>query len=112
MRLPPATAEVAIRRPADGHLRATTHSSAPQLLVISESSAAGWRATVDGRPVRLRSAYGLLVAVPVPAGRHRVELRYEVEGLGAGVATSVATAAGLAVVGLVLRRRRPTARPG
>jgi uncharacterized membrane protein YfhO len=36
----------------------------------------GWQATVDGRPARMYRANGLVRAVPVPAGKHRVRFTY------------------------------------
>lgn len=36
----------------------------------------GWRAWVDGRRVRIQEAEGVVRAVPVEAGRHRIEFRF------------------------------------
>jgi hypothetical protein len=36
-----------------------------------------WQATVDGRPVATVPVYSAFIGVPVPAGAHQVELRYQ-----------------------------------
>ncbi len=59
------------------------------VLVISEVYyAPGWHARVDGRPVPVVAANGLLCAVPVPRGCRRVEFFYDsrAERLGARLA--------------------------
>jgi uncharacterized membrane protein YfhO len=47
---------------------------------VREARAPGWRAALDGRPQPL-VAGGRHIEVPVPAGRHRLELAYEARGL-------------------------------
>jgi hypothetical protein len=83
-------------------------TGAPGLMMMSEMYYPAWKAYVDGRPVPLYSADYMLRAVPVPAGDHTVELRYESTSLSAGVAISVvfyATLAALVVARVMLRRR-------
>ena len=53
-----------------------TRTPAPAVLVLSELSYPGWSAKVDGDERRLLRADGILRAVEVPAGTHRVELSY------------------------------------
>ena len=81
------------------------------LLIVSETLAPGWRATLDGAPAPLYAADGSFQAVAVPAGRHVVEVRYLPASAVAGAAVSLLCAALLAVAGGValaggLRRRR------
>jgi hypothetical protein len=65
-----------------------TDSNAPGFLVMVDAFDPDWRATVDGRPVRaLRANLGFR-AVPVPAGRHRVELAYRPRIVVASLAVS------------------------
>lgn len=59
-------------------------------LVMRDSWARGWRATVDGQPTAVLRANGRHRAVRVPGGQHRVILRYEPPGLHAGAAISLA----------------------
>jgi len=57
------------------------------LLVLSEVYYPGWRATVDGEPAPILRVDSILRAVPVPAGAHRVEMRFVPLSfwLGAGI---------------------------
>ncbi len=66
----------------------------------------GWRASVDGNPVRLDLPAGAPIAFPVPAGRHSVRIDYRPRSLAWGMAAMVAS---LLALPLLLRRRRPRA---
>jgi uncharacterized membrane protein YfhO len=68
-------------------LRSSTGESG--LLMLSEAYYPAWKAYVDGRPVPLYVADHVLRAVPVPAGEHTVELRYESSPLRVGLAVSL-----------------------
>jgi hypothetical protein len=71
-------------------------ASAPGWLVAVEAYDPGWRARVDGRRAEVLPANALFRAVPVPAGRHRVEMSYHPPGLAAGLPlTACALGAGL-----------------
>jgi hypothetical protein len=67
----------------------STATGAPGLLVLSEVYYPAWKAYVDGEPAPLYRADHLLRAVPVPAGEHVVELRYESQSLRIGMAISL-----------------------
>ena len=54
-----------------------TEAPAPSLVVISQTYYPAWKAYVDGQPVKLWRANYAFQALQVPAGRHRIELRYE-----------------------------------
>ncbi|MEA2524321.1 MAG: hypothetical protein QOF73_1548 [Thermomicrobiales bacterium] len=82
----------------DDTIRLDAQTDADGLLVLSEVYAEGWRAYVDGEPVPVYVANHVLRAVPLPAGAHVVELRYEPTSLRIGL---LMTAGGL-VVGLLL----------
>ena len=81
-----------------------TSTNAPGLLVLGEVYYPAWKAYVDGEPVPLYRADHLLRAVPVPAGEHAVELRYESWTLRLGTAISLLT--GLALAALLVARIR------
>ena len=53
-----------------------TQSVTPALLVVSEVIYPGWVATVDGRTTPIHATNFILRGIAVPAGTHRVELRY------------------------------------
>jgi hypothetical protein len=90
--------------------RFTVVSDAPQMLVLNLRAYPAWRLRVNGVLVRPRGerADGLM-AVPVPAGRDRVEIAYgrtEDETVGMGISgVSV-----LLLIGTGWRRRRRGAR--
>ncbi len=64
----------------------------------------GWRATLDGAPLEVYPTAACQIAMRLPAGEHRLELRYHERLLGAGAAvTLLSLAAGL---GLLPRGRR------
>lgn len=102
-------AEVGIYRPE--RIRVATETSAPGLLVLSEVYYPAWEAYVDGRRAPLYVADHALRAVPIPAGRHEVELRFESNALRAGMAISTAAYSLFAVLALAAwrahRRRWP-----
>lgn len=95
-------AEVIARRP--GRWEVTWRAEAPGRVVVAESWDAGWRARVGDRPVAIeRTEGGALLAVPVAAGSGRLVLSYRPQGIGWGLAGSLA---GLAVTGIAWARQR------
>lgn len=74
-------------------------------LVFAERWDRGWSATVDGIPAPLVRTYGLVLGVPVPAGRHRVVLQYAPPFFGLGLVASAAAVVVLAgLVGVEWRK--------
>jgi hypothetical protein len=67
----------------------------------------GWRATLDGAPLAVYPTAACQIAVRLPAGEHRLELRYHERYLGAGAAVTLLSLAG--GLGLLLWGRRPLA---
>ncbi len=111
----PALEEATVTHQEPDKLRVTVRTDAAGLLVLSETVDPAWQAEVDGTPAPILTADHLLRAVPVPAGEHTVELRYESTTLKVGTAISLLaytgvigiwTAAGWARVQAVRRRRR------
>ncbi len=85
-------------------------TEAPGLLVLSEVYYPAWKAYVDGEPAPVYVTDHLLRSVPVPAGEHTVELRYESWTLRVGVAISLIACAALIALAVtvgVRRWRRP-----
>ena len=67
-------AEVVRHTPDSVEIR--VRARAPGLLVITETYAPAWRATLDGREQRVWLANGAFRGVRVPAGEHRLTLTY------------------------------------
>jgi hypothetical protein len=77
-----------------------TRAPTATVLVLSEIFYPGWEATVDGQRVNIQVANYLLRAVLLPAGEHRVEMRYVAPAARSGGIISIATLcllAGLAI---------------
>jgi hypothetical protein len=83
--------------PAD-RLRARVDFDAPGYLVVLQSFDPRWQASVDGQPAVLRRANVGFQALPVPAGRHDVELRYRPFAVVLGFGITALTLAAAAVV--------------
>ncbi len=103
----PPTVAVVERGP--GRWAFDVETDAPALLVISEAYFPGWTAAVDGEPAPVFPTDIALKGVPVPAGRHRVEVVYRPLSFRAGLYLAGLGAAGLfiltAVAGLWRLRR-------
>jgi hypothetical protein len=76
-------------------------------LVMSVTPHKYWRITLDGRPVPAVITNIGYQGIPVPAGRHRVEMRYRNPLAAGGAKVSSAAAALLLAAALVPRRRSP-----
>lgn len=70
----------------------TASTDAPGMLMLSHMYDPGWRAFLDGDELDIHVTNHALSAVPLPAGEHEIELRYEPTSLRAGVAISGLTA--------------------
>ncbi|MBM4266032.1 MAG: YfhO family protein [Deltaproteobacteria bacterium] len=81
------------------HLALEVVIDAAGLVIVNDTYLPGWRATIDGNPAAIERVNGLVRGVWVPAGRHRVEMRYLAPGLAVGSAISLSV---LAAIGLVL----------
>ncbi|MCA1630775.1 MAG: YfhO family protein [Acidobacteria bacterium] len=98
-----STARVAAYEP--NRIVVETDAQTPTVLVLSEIFYPGWEASVDGRAERVRLTDYLLRGVAVPAGRHRVEMRYAAPQARNGAMISALTLAALAALCLASRRR-------
>ncbi|HLL72111.1 MAG TPA: YfhO family protein, partial [Pyrinomonadaceae bacterium] len=70
--------------------RLVIETSAPtaSVLVVSEMIYPGWEATLDGEWARIHATNYLLRGVVVPAGAHRIEMRYRAPAARAGAVIS------------------------
>jgi len=73
------------------HVVIDGYALAPGLLVLADSYYPGWKAFVDGSETKIYRPNHVMRAVFLPAGRHRVEFRYEPLSFKIGVAITGAT---------------------
>jgi len=85
-----------------GEIRLSVRTEAGGLLVLLDSFARGWRATVNGGPASLYPADAAFRAVEVPPGKAEVRFVYRPLPVWAGLALGAAGLLGVA--GLLLRR--------
>lgn len=78
-------------------------------LVVLDSFADGWTATVDGIAAPIARANGLFRGVRLPAGQHRVEFFYRPQALRWGIGATVAATVVMLVLLASPRRRNATA---
>lgn len=105
--LPAASAgepgEIRIVDSRDASLGLETGAAREALLVVSRLHDPGWTATLDGKPTDVVRVNGAMMGVVVPAGAHRLELRYRPWSLAAGGAVSIVAL--LVLLRLVVPRR-------
>ena len=82
---------VHIRRYSATHTTVEVKAGSAGLLVFSEMFYPGWDAYVDGRRVPVYRADGVLRAVPVPEGIHKVDMVYHPRSFYAGAFLSFLT---------------------
>lgn len=105
---PPSGARDALRiidQTTDG-LTLNVDMASAGVVVISQSFANGWNASVDGKSSPLYLTDGILQGVPVPAGLHLITLKYEPRSLMVGLWTSGVSAALLAGIWVYWARDR------
>jgi hypothetical protein len=95
----PLEGEARIESRGTGHIRLTTHSNRPALLVYSQAWAPGWRATIDGRPTPVARVDGALIGLAIPAGARYITLDYVPLGWQVSWPISLLAAAALAAWG-------------
>jgi hypothetical protein len=83
-----------------------TEANASSHLVFVDAYDPGWHATLDGSPAPVLRANLAFRAVSVPAGRHRVEMRYLPRSVEIGLGLSALSV----VLGLALLARAPRER--
>ncbi len=66
------------------HIEMEVKADGDGYLVLTDAWYPGWAATVDGKPVDIVRANVYFRAVPIEAGEHRVEFRYEPQALRVG----------------------------
>jgi hypothetical protein len=82
---------------SDVYLEYTVNLLNPGYLVVRESYAPGWMASVDGAAAELIPVDLVYRAAAVPAGSHKVRLEYRPDGMAVGL---ILNTLGLLIVGL------------
>ncbi|MHC5020629.1 MAG: YfhO family protein [Planctomycetota bacterium] len=96
---------VAVRAETPERIALQAEMERDGLVVLSVPWSRGWTVAVDGaEPIAPMRAYGVIMAVAVPAGAHTLEWRYRTPGLTAGL--WLAALATLAAVAAMVWRRR------
>jgi hypothetical protein len=98
-----ATGTVTVRYPNDTRASLSVESGTGGLVILHDSFADGWSATVDGEPARIYPVNILSRGVIVPPGRHTIDMSYIPPGLVGGAAL---TAVGALVIALVTMRTK------
>ena len=83
----PDTVRLIDLRPEYGRVEASM--ACDGILVYSSAVLPGWEAAIDGAPAPILEAYGKLLAVNVPAGRHPIEFRYAPRSVWLGALLSI-----------------------
>lgn len=102
--LPPSDSSATITTYEPNRLVIETNATSNTVLVVSEIFFPGWEVTVDGKPGRILVTDYLLRGVPLPAGQHRVEMRYAAPAARTGAIISVITLGLLGGLALYSRR--------
>jgi uncharacterized membrane protein YfhO len=68
-----------------------TAADTASVLVVSEINYPGWTATVDGEKAQIHAADFLLRGIVLPAGSHRIEMRYTAPAARNGAMISILT---------------------
>jgi hypothetical protein len=79
----------AVARETYDRLDLDVRSSRDQYVVVSYAYRRGWKAALDGTPVPVWRANGGMMAVKVPAGEHKLALRFYDEKMRTGLAVTL-----------------------
>ena len=84
-----------------------TDAKTPTILLLKDMVYPGWKAFVDGVATPILPANIAARAIPLAAGTHRVDLRYEPQSLRIGLMASAATGFSLLAGVIIAKFRRP-----
>ncbi len=79
---------VVTTRLTDDALDADVDAGSNAVLVQNDTFYPGWQAALDGRPVAIVPADAMFRAIAIPAGHHRLTLRYRSRTVAAGITVS------------------------
>jgi hypothetical protein len=107
-RLAEITEETRITEYTNTLIRMETDISRPGFLFLSDAYYSGWKAFVDGEPVKIYKTNYAFRGVPIPGGKHTISFAYRPPRFFAGLLVSVAAVCIVLVI-LVKDRRRAAA---
>ena len=73
----------------DTYIKGTINANKDGLMYTSIIYDRGWKAYIDGKEVEISSINEALLAIPVPAGTHTIELKYCPENLVSGLVITI-----------------------
>jgi hypothetical protein len=97
--------EVTVAQSSDTKMLVRVRAGADSFLILSDVYYPGWRATLDGREVRIYQTDYALRGVFVPAGEHTVEFTFAPTSLRVGASVSALAFAAICLVALLIARR-------
>ena len=80
----------------------TTSNESDKLLFTSIPYEAGWEAWIDGQKVEIQAYQDAFLSIPISAGQHRIELKFDPPGLKSGIVLSVAGALMYVILSFVI----------
>ncbi len=99
------TASTSIIEADDGYVAFTADVEAGEMILTSIPYEDGWTLTVDGVETEIIPYQDALISIDAEPGTHEVVLRFTPPGLKAGALMSVVGVLGLAVVGVLDRKK-------
>lgn len=83
------------------YLKLNVNATRVSALVVSETFATGWTATLDGNPIHIYATNAAVRGVAIPQGKHVLEMQYRPPWQWAGILLSL-----LGILGCVMVARR------
>jgi uncharacterized membrane protein YfhO len=90
---------------ATNHITGSIDAKESGLLVCSIPYSTGWKSYVDGEQKKVYRTDYMYLSVPVTAGKHVIELRYETPLLKMSIGISVVSIFGFGVLVLCHKRK-------
>jgi Bacterial membrane protein YfhO len=92
--------QVQVARRTSGSVTLDATLACDGMVVVSDSYAPGWTATIDSRDAKIREVDGALRGVVTPAGKHRIEMTYRPGSAVWGAMLTLAGLIGMCAVGV------------
>ena len=92
---------------ADTHFKGIVNSDTGRVLFMSVPYEKGWTVYVDGKKGNLIRLFDAMCGVNLEPGSHEIEMRYSPQGFVPGVTITVLSLAGLILLCLLERRKKP-----